>query len=61
MFINFKLINTSLICYITYFGVGMFHYWKQIHDVILCECWVLPAFKVILPQQDLDTFKYNKQ
>ena len=38
-----------------YLRVGMFNYWKQVHDVIFSKRWVFPTFKVIFPQQDLHT------
>ena len=48
----------TLLC--TDLRVGVFHYGKQIHYIIFCKCWVFPTFKIILPQQDLDTFKEKK-
>ena len=36
--------------------VGVFQYWKQIHNIIFCKGRVFPAVKIILSQQDLDTF-----
>ena len=47
---KFTMLSTDL-------RVGVFHYWKQVHYIIFCKCWVFPTLKIILPQQDLDTFR----